>query len=171
MTNLNSLKSAELITLALAGNEVAKAEIQRRHDNRVTKGKKPIPAIAKFLGLAPATPAKLKAPKAKSKPMTEAEFLAKPKIDTNDLTDEQLVEKYSKSGAAFLKNMLIKTKDPRKKAAQLVALNAKTSAGSVSTPNKVQESVKINKKLAGIIKALSDLNPADKALVVAALAV
>ena len=167
MENLNSLKSAELITLAVAGNEVAKAEIQRRHDNRVTKGKKPIPAIAKFLGLAPATPAKPKASKAPKAPKAPA----KPKADTSDLTDEQLVEKYSKSSAAFLKNMLIKTKDPRKKAAQLVALNAKTSAGNVSTPNKVQESVAIDKKLAGIIKALGDLNPADKALVVAALAV
>ena len=164
MENLNSLKSAELITLAVAGNEVASAEIQRRHENRVKKNKKPIPAIAKFLGLAPATPAKPKASKAAKAP-------AKPKAVEVELTDEQLVEKYSKSSAAFLKNMLIKTKDPRKKAAQLAALNAKTSAGKVSTPNKVQESVKIDKKLAGIIKALGDLNPADKALVVAALAV
>jgi hypothetical protein len=159
MENLNSLKSAELITLAQAGNEVALAEIQRRHENRVKKNKKPIPAVAKFLGLAPATPNKPKAPKAP----------AKPKASEVELTDEELVAKYAKSSAAFLKNMLAKVKDERKKTAMLVALNAKTSAGMVSVATPVQPSVAVSKQLAGIIKALDGLSQGDQAMVLAAL--
>ena len=162
MENLNSLKSAELIVLATAGNEVALAEIQRRHENRVTKNKKPIPAIAKFLGLAPATPAKPKAPKAPKAP-------AKPKASEVELTDEQLVAKYAKSSAAFLKNMLAKVVDPRKKSAMLIALNAKTSAGTVSEATPVQPSVAISKQLAGIIKALESLTAGERSMVINAL--
>jgi len=162
MENLNSLKSAELIVLATAGNEVALAEIQRRHENRVTKNKKPIPAIAKFLGLAPATPAKPKAPKAPKAP-------AKPKASEVELTDEQLVAKYAKSSAAFLKNMLAKVVDPRKKSAMLIALNAKTSAGTVSEATPVQPSVAISKQLAGIIKALESLSAGERSMVINAL--
>ena len=159
MENLNSLKSAELITLAQAGNEVALAEIQRRHDNRVKKDKKPIPAIAKFLGLAPATPQKPKASKAP----------AKPKATEVELTEDELIAKYAKSSAAFLKNMLTKVVDPRKKSAMLIALNAKTSAGSVTSDTPVQPSVALPKKLAGIIKALQGMNPSDQAIVINAL--
>ena len=162
MENLNSLKSAELIVLATAGNEVALAEIQRRHENRVTKNKKPIPAIAKFLGLAPATPAKPKASKAPKAP-------AKPKASEVELTDEQLVAKYAKSSAAFLKNMLAKVVDPRKKSAMLIALNAKTSAGTVSEATPVQPSVAISKQLAGIIKALESLSAGERSMVIKAL--
>ena len=162
MENLNSLKSAELIVLATAGNEVALAEIQRRHENRVTKNKKPIPAIAKFLGLAPATPAKPKASKAPKAP-------AKPKASEVELTDEQLVAKYAKSSAAFLKNMLAKVVDPRKKSAMLIALNAKTSAGTVSEATPVQPSVAISKQLAGIIKALESLPAGERSMVIKAL--
>ena len=162
MENLNSLKSAELIVLATAGNEVALAEIQRRHENRVTKNKKPIPAIAKFLGLAPATPAKPKASKAPKAP-------AKPKASEVELTDEQLVAKYAKSSAAFLKNMLAKVVDPRKKSAMLIALNAKTSAGTVSEATPVQPSVAISKQLAGIIKALESLSAGERGMVINAL--
>jgi len=162
MENLNSLKSAELIVLATAGNEVALAEIQRRHENRVTKNKKPIPAIAKFLGLAPATPAKPKASKASKAP-------AKPKASEVELTDEQLVAKYAKSSAAFLKNMLAKVVDPRKKSAMLIALNAKTSAGKVSEATPVQPSVAISKQLAGIIKALESLSAGERSMVINAL--
>ena len=156
MENLNSLKSAELITLAQAGNESALAEINRRHANRVKKNKKPIPAVAKFLGLAPAKPAK-PAKTAKAKPAA------------NDLTDDELVAKYAKSSAAFLKNMLAKVVDPRKKTAMLVALNAKTSAGMVSVATPVQPSVAVSKQLAGIIKALDGLSQGDQAMVLAAL--
>ena len=159
MENLNSLKSAELITLAQAGNESALAEINRRHENRVKKNKKPIPAVAKFLGLAPATPAKPKAPKAPNKP----------KASEVELTDEQLVAKYAKSSAAFLKNMLAKVVDPRKKSAMLIALNAKTSAGTVSKATPVKPSAPISEKLNGLIKALGSLNPAERATVVSAL--
>jgi|TARA_R110002124_G_scaffold31188_1_gene105989 hypothetical protein len=156
MENLNSLKSAELITLAQAGNESALAEINRRHANRVKKNKKPIPAVAKFLGLAPAKPAKT----AKAKPAAPA---------ANDLSDDELVAKYAKSSAAFLKNMLAKVKDERKKTAMLVALNAKTSAGMVSVATPVQPSVAVSKQLAGIIKALDGLSQGDQAMVLAAL--
>jgi len=165
MENLNSLKSAELIVLATAGNEVALAEIQRRHENRVTKNKKPIPAIAKFLGLAPATPAKPKASKAPKAPKAPA----KPKASEVELTDEQLVAKYAKSSAAFLKNMLAKVVDPRKKSAMLIALNAKTSAGTVSEATPVQPSVAISKQLAGIIKALESLSAGERSMVINAL--
>ena len=163
MNNLNSLKSAELIEIATnaapADKAVAKAEIVRRHENRVAKNKKPIPAVAKFLGLAPATPAKPKASKAPNKP----------KASEVELTDEQLVAKYAKSSAAFLKNMLAKVVDPRKKSAMLIALNAKTSAGTVSTDTPVKPSASISKKLNGLIKALGSLNPAERATVVSAL--
>ena len=162
MENLNSLKSAELITLAQAGNESAIAEINRRHENRMSKGKKAIPAVARFLGLEPAEPS---AP-AKIKPTNPAEPSAPA---TDDLTDEQLVAKYAKSSAAFLKNMLAKVKDPRKKSAMLIALNAKTSAGTVSTATPVKPSAPISEKLNGLIKALGSLNPAERASVVSAL--
>jgi len=142
--------------LAQAGNESALAEINRRHANRVKKNKKPIPAVAKFLGLAPAKPAK-PAKTAKAKPAA------------NDLTDDELVAKYAKSSAAFLKNMLAKVVDPRKKTAMLVALNAKTSAGMVSVATPVQPSVAVSKQLAGIIKALDGLSQGDQAMVLAAL--
>lgn len=165
MENLNSLKSAELITLASSGNEVALAEIQRRHENRVKKNKKPIPAIAKFLGLAPATPNKPKASKAPKAPKAPA----KPKASEVELTDEQLVAKYAKSSAAFLKNMLAKVVDPRKKSAMLIALNAKTSAGMVSVDTPVQPSVAISKQLAGIIKALESLSAGERSIVINAL--
>ena len=85
MENLNSLKSAELITLAQAGNEVALAEIQRRHENRVAKNKKPIPAVAKFLGLAPASPVKPKASEKPAKPAKAAKV---------EKTDAELEESY-----------------------------------------------------------------------------
>ena len=160
MENLNSLKSAELIVLATNGNEVALAEIQRRHENRVKKNKKAIPAIAKFLGLAPATPNKPKAPKAPAKPKASV---------SDELTDEQLVAKYAKSSAAFLKNMLAKVVDPRKKSAMLIALNAKTSAGKVSEATPVQPSVAISKQLAGIIKALESLSAGERSMVINAL--
>ena len=156
MENLNSLKSAELITLAQAGNESALAEINRRHANRVSKGKKPIPAVAKFLGLEPSAPTKIKP----AKPSAPA---------SDDLTDEELVAKYAKSSAAFLKNMLAKVVDPRKKSAMLIALNAKTSAGTVSTDTPVKPSAPIGKKLNGLIKALGILNPAERATVISAL--
>ena len=159
MENLNSLKSAELITLAQAGNESALAEINRRHENRVKKNKKPIPAVAKFLGLAPATPAKPKASKAPNKP----------KASEVELTDEQLVAKYAKSSAAFLKNMLAKVVDPRKKSAMLIALNAKTSAGKVSEATPVQPSVAVSKQLQGIIKALESLSAGERSIVINAL--
>ena len=157
METLNSYKSAELITAAESGNELARAEIQRRHDNRVSKGKKAIPAIAKFLGLAPAKP---KAPKAPAKPKASV---------SDELTDEQLVAKYAKSSAAFLKNMLAKVVDPRKKSAMLIALNAKTSAGKVSEATPVQPSVAISKQLAGIIKALESLSAGERSMVINAL--
>ena len=156
MENLNSLKSAELITAAQAGNESALAEITRRHENRMSKGKKAIPAVAKFLGLAPAKPTKIKP----AKPSAPA---------TDDLTDEQLVAKYAKSSAAFLKNMLAKVKDERKKSAMLTALSAKTSAGTVSKATPVKPSAPISDKLNGLIKALGTLNPAERASVVSAL--
>ena len=165
MENLNSLKSAELITAAQAGNKSAEDEINRRHANRMSKGKKPIPAVAKFLGLAPAKPS---AP-AKTKPSAPTNP-AKPSAPaTDDLTDEQLVAKYAKSSAAFLKNMLAKVKDERKKSAMLTALNAKTSAGTVSTATPVKPSAPISEKLNGLIKALGSLNPAERASVVSAL--
>ena len=160
MENLNSLKSAELITAAQAGNESALAEITRRHENRMTKGKKPIPAVAKFLGLAPAKPS---AKPAKIKP-------AKPSAPaSDDLTDEQLVAKYAKSSAAFIKNMLTKATDPRKKSAMLIALSAKDSAGAVSVATPVKPSAPVNSKLVGLIKALGNLNPAERESVVSAL--
>ena len=159
MENLNSLKSAELITAAQAGNESALAEITRRHENRMAKGKKSIPAVAKFLGLAPTKPS---AKPTKIKP-------AKPSAPAVDLTDEQLVAKYAKSSAAFLKNMLAKVKDERKKSAMLIALSAKTSAGTVSVATPVKPSAPISDKLNGLIKALGSLNPAERASVVAAL--
>jgi hypothetical protein len=156
MENLNSLKSAELILAATSGNEVAKAELVRRHENRVSKGKKPIPAVAKFLGLEPAKPS---AP-AKTKPAK-----AKP---TAPETDAELEAKYAKCSAAFLRNMLAKTKDARKKKFQLAALNAK-SGPSVTTATPVKPSAPISDNIAGIIKALGSLGVSDRASVVAAL--
>lgn len=168
MNNLNSLKSAELIEIATnaapADKAVAKAEIVRRHENRVSKDKKPIPAIAKFLGLAPANPeekpkapAKLKAP-------------AKPKATEVELTEDELIAKYAKSSAAFLKNMLAKVVDPRKKSAMLIALNAKTSAVSVTTETPIKPSVGVSKQLiADIIDALKDMDASDQAIVIKAL--
>ena len=105
MNNLNSLKSAELISLATDGapadKAAAKSEIKRRHENRMGKGKKAIPAVAKFLGLAPASPVKPKA----SKPAKPAKV---------EKTDAELEASYGNQTAAFLKNMLKRAKDPRK---------------------------------------------------------
>ena len=161
MENLNSLKSAELILAADNGNEAALHEIYRRHENRVAKGKKPIPAVLKFMGLEPAKPS--------AKPAKATKTPAKPSAPAVDLTDEQLVAKYAKSSAAFLKNMLAKVKDERKKSAMLIALSAKTSAGTVSVATPVKPSAPISDKLNGLIKALGSLNPAERATVVAAL--
>jgi hypothetical protein len=125
----------------------------------MSKGKKPIPAVAKFLGLEPSAPTKIK-PAKPAKPSAPA---------TDDLTDEQLVAKYAKSSAAFLKNMLAKVVDPRKKSAMLIALNAKTSAGKVSEATPVQPSVAVSKQLAGIIKALESLSAGERSIVINAL--
>jgi hypothetical protein len=158
MENLNSLKSAELILAATSGNEVAKAELVRRHENRVSKGKKPIPAVAKFLGLAPAKPSAPAKP-AKTKPHGESKIPE---------TDAELEAKYAKCSAAFLRNMLAKTKDARKKKFQLAALNA-ISGPSVTTATPVKPSAPISDDIAGIIKALGSLGVSDRASVVAAL--
>ena len=167
MENLNSLKSAELILAADNGNEAALHEIYRRHENRVAKGKKPIPAVLKFMGLEPAKPAKPSASTKRQKAWDDSK--AKPSAPAVDLTDEQLVAKYAKSSAAFLKNMLAKVKDERKKSAMLIALSAKTSAGTVSVATPVKPSAPISDKLNGLIKALGSLNPAERATVVSAL--
>lgn len=63
-TNITSLGSTDLIARAQAGDASARAELLRRHNNRVAKGKRPVAKVAKFLGLAPET--ETEAPKAAS---------------------------------------------------------------------------------------------------------
>ena len=58
--SLTTFGSADLIAL---GTPDARAELLRRHNNRLAKGKRPMPKVAKFLGLAPEkTPAKAASP-------------------------------------------------------------------------------------------------------------
>lgn len=149
MNNLNSLKSAELISLATDGapadKAAAKSEIKRRHENRMSKGKKAIPAVAKFLGIAPATPADK--PKA-SKPA---------KVEK---TDAELEASYAKCSAAFLKNMLVKTKDPRKLGFIQAALAAKSPLTEIAPQAE---------GFADLVAMLGGMSAADKAAVMAAL--
>ena len=49
--SMEHLSSVKLILAANNGNKVAREEIQRRHDDRLAKGMRPIPAVLKFLGL------------------------------------------------------------------------------------------------------------------------
>ena len=149
MNNLNSLKSAELIEIATnaapADKAAAKSEIKRRHENRMGKGKKAIPAVAKFLGIAPATPADK--PKA-SKPA---------KVEK---TDAELEASYAKCSAAFLKNMLVKTKDPRKLGFIEAALAAKSPLTEIAPQAE---------GFADLVAMLGGMSAADKAAVMAAL--
>ena len=151
MNNLNSLKSAELIEIATnaapAEKAVAKAEIVRRHENRVAKNKKPIPAVAKFLGLAPASPVKPKA----SKPAKPAKV---------EKTDAELVESYGNQTAAFLKNMLKRAKDPRKVKFIEAALAAKSAPA---------EAVPAREGFGDLVAMLGGMSAEDKAAVMAAL--
>jgi hypothetical protein len=151
MNNLNSLKSAELIEIATnaapAEKAVAKAEIVRRHENRVAKNKKPIPAVAKFLGLAPASPVKPKA----SKPAKPAKV---------EKTDAELVESYGNQTAAFLKNMLKRAKDPRK------IKFIKAALAALSAP---VEAAPVREGFAELVADLGKMSAADKAEVMAAL--
>ena len=151
MNNLNSLKSAELIEIATnaapAEKAVAKAEIVRRHENRVAKNKKPIPAVAKFLGLAPASPVKPKA----SKPAKPAKV---------EKTDAELVESYGNQTAAFLKNMLKRAKDPRKIKFLKAALAAKSAP---------VEAAPVREQFGELVAMLTGMSAADKAEVMAAL--
>ena len=152
MNNLNSLKSAELIEIATnaapAEKAVAKAEIVRRHENRVAKNKKPIPAVAKFLGLAPASPVK---PKASEKPAKPAKV---------EKTDAELVESYGNQTAAFLKNMLKRAKDPRK------IKFLKAALAALSAP---VEAAPVREGFAELVANLGKMSAADKAEVMAAL--
>jgi hypothetical protein len=152
MNNLNSLKSAELIEIATnaapAEKAVAKAEIVRRHENRVAKNKKPIPAVAKFLGLAPASPVK---PKASEKPAKPAKV---------EKTDAELVESYGNQTAAFLKNMLKRAKDPRKIKFIKAALAAKSAP---------VEAAPVREQFGELVAMLTGMSAADKAEVMAAL--
>ena len=152
MTNLNSLKSAELIEIATnaapADKAVAKAEIVRRHENRVAKNKKPIPAVAKFLGLAPASPVK---PKASEKPAKPAKV---------EKTDAELEESYGNQTAAFLTNMLKRAKDPRK------IKFIKAALAALSAP---VEAAPVREKFGEMVAMLSGMSAADKAEVMAAL--
>ena len=152
MNNLNSLKSAELIEIATnaapAEKAVAKAEIVRRHENRVAKNKKPIPAVAKFLGLAPASPVK---PKASEKPAKPAKV---------EKTDAELVESYGNQTAAFLKNMLKRAKDPRKIKFLKAALAAKSAP---------VEAAPVREQFGELVAMLTGMSAADKAEVMAAL--
>ena len=152
MNNLNSLKSAELIEIATnaapAEKAVAKAEIVRRHENRVAKNKKPIPAVAKFLGLAPASPVK---PKASEKPAKPAKV---------EKTDAELVESYGNQTAAFLKNMLKRAKDPRKVKFIEAALAAKSAPA---------EAVPAREGFGDLVAMLGGMSAEDKAAVMAAL--
>ena len=152
MNNLNSLKSAELIEIATnaapAEKAVAKAEIVRRHENRVAKNKKPIPAVAKFLGLAPASPVK---PKASEKPAKPAKV---------EKTDAELVESYGNQTAAFLKNMLKRAKDPRK------IKFLKAALAALSAP---VEAAPVREQFGELVAMLTGMSAADKAEVMAAL--
>ena len=152
MNNLNSLKSAELIEIATnaapADKAAAKAEIVRRHENRVTKNKKPIPAVAKFLGLAPASPVK---PKASEKPAKPAKV---------EKTDAELVESYGNQTAAFLKNMLKRAKDPRK------IKFLKAALAALSAP---VEAAPVREQFGELVAMLTGMSAADKAEVMAAL--
>ena len=152
MNNLNSLKSAELIEIATnaapADKAVAKAEIVRRHENRVAKNKKPIPAVAKFLGLAPASPVK---PKASEKPAKPAKV---------EKTDAELVESYGNQTAAFLKNMLKRAKDPRK------IKFLKAALAALSAP---VEAAPVREQFGELVAMLTGMSAADKAEVMAAL--
>lgn len=47
--SMEHLSSVKLILAANDGNKLAREEIQRRHDDRVAKGMRPIPAVLKFL--------------------------------------------------------------------------------------------------------------------------
>jgi hypothetical protein len=152
MNNLNSLKSAELIEIATnaapADKAAAKSEIKRRHENRMGKGKKAIPAVAKFLGLAPASPVK---PKASEKPAKPAKV---------EKTDAELEASYEKCSAAFLKNMLVKTKDPRKLGFIQAALAAKSPLTEIAPQAE---------GFADLVAMLGGMSAADKAAVMAAL--
>ena len=152
MNNLNSLKSAELIEIATnaapADKAAAKSEIKRRHENRMGKGKKAIPAVAKFLGLAPASPVK---PKASEKPAKPAKV---------EKTDAELEASYAKCSAAFLKNMLVKTKDPRKLGFIEAALAAKSPLTEIAPQAE---------GFADLVAMLGGMSAADKAAVMAAL--
>ena len=151
MNNLNSLKSAELIEIATnaapAEKAVAKGEIKRRHENRMAKGKKAIPAVAKFLGIAVAKPKASDKPKA-SKPA---------KVEK---TDAELVESYGNQTAAFLKNMLKRAKDPRKIKFLKAALAAKSAP---------VEAAPVREGFAELVANLGKMSAADKAEVMAAL--
>ena len=156
MNNLNSLKSAELIEIATnaapAEKAVAKGEIKRRrHENRMAKGKKAIPAVAKFLGLAPASPVKPKASEKPAKPAKAAKV---------EKTDAELEESYGNQSAAFLKNMLKRAKDPRKIKFLKAALAAK------STP---VEAAPVREQFGELVAMLTGMSAADKAEVMAAL--
>ena len=152
MTNLNSLKSAELIEIATnaapADKAVAKAEIVRRHENRVAKNKKPIPAVAKFLGLAPASPVK---PKASEKPAKPAKV---------EKTDAELEESYDAQTVGFLTNMLKRAKDPRKIKFIKAALAAKSAP---------VEAAPVREQFGELVAMLTGMSAADKAEVMAAL--
>ena len=151
MNNLNSLKSAELIEIATnaapAEKAVAKGEIKRRHENRMAKGKKAIPAVAKFLGIAVAKPKASDKPKA-SKPA---------KVEK---TDAELVESYGNQTAAFLKNMLKRAKDPRKVKFIEAALAAKSPLTEIAPQAE---------GFADLVAMLGGMSAADKAAVMAAL--
>jgi len=154
MNNLNSLKSAELIEIATnaspADKAVAKAEIVRRHENRVKKNKKPIPAVAKFLGLAPAKPK-----------ASTSEKPAKPaKPAKGEKTDAELEESYGNQSAAFLTNMLKRAKNPRKIKFLKAALAAKSAP---------VEAAPVREQFGELVAMLTGMSAADKAEVMAAL--
>jgi len=155
MNNLNSLKSAELIEIATnaapAEKAVAKAEIVRRHENRVAKNKKPIPAVAKFLGLAPASPVKPKASEKPAKPAKAAKGVK---------TDAELEESYGNQSAAFLTNMLKRAKDPRK------IKFLKAALAALSAP---VEAAPVREQFGELVAMLTGMSAADKAEVMAAL--
>ena len=156
MNNLNSLKSAELIEIATnaapADKAAAKSEIKRRHENRMSKGKKAIPAVAKFLGIAPATPADK--PKASEKPAKPA------KAAKVEKTDAELEASYGNQTAAFLKNMLKRAKDPRKVKFIEAALAAKSPLTEIAPQAE---------GFADLVAMLGGMSAADKAAVMAAL--
>ena len=155
MNNLNSLKSAELISLATDGapadKAAAKSEIKRRHENRMGKGKKAIPAVAKFLGLAPASPVKPKASEKPAKPAKAAKV---------EKTDAELEASYGNQTAAFLKNMLKRAKDPRK------VKFIKAALAALSAP---VEAAPVREQFGELVAMLTGMSAADKAEVMAAL--